>query len=45
MNATYGSSGSFFSKVRSKSIGHKKYTGRRSNFRSNPTLIHGPDNK
>ena len=32
MNAAYGSSGSFGSRVRSKYIGHNTYTGRRSNF-------------
>ena len=41
----YGSSGSFGSRVRSKSIGNKNYTGRRSNFRSKTTPIHGPVHK
>ena len=33
MNTAYGF-GSFGSRVRYKSIGHKTYTGKRSNFRS-----------
>ena len=41
MTYTYGSSGSFGSRVRSKSIGNNTYTGRRNNFRSKPTPIHG----
>ena len=41
IDATYGSSGSFGSRVRSKYIGHNTYTGRISNFRSKPTPIHG----
>ena len=41
MISAYGSSGSFGSRVRYKSIGHNTYTGRRSNFRSKPTPIHG----
>ena len=45
MNAAYCSSGSFGSRVRSESIGKNKYTGRRINFRSNPTPIHGPVQK
>ena len=32
MNTAYGSSGSFGSKVRSKSIENKAYTGRRNNL-------------
>ena len=44
-NAAYGSSGSFVSTVRSKSIGHNTYAGRRSNFCSKPTPIHGPVHK
>ena len=40
MNAAYGSSGSFGSRVRSKSMGYSTYTGRISNFSSNPRLIH-----
>ena len=36
MNAAYGSSGSFGSKVRWNSIGHNTYTGRRSNLSSKP---------
>ena len=31
--------------MKSKYIVHNKYTGRRSNFRSKPTSIHGPDHK
>ena len=42
ITSAYGSSGSFWSRVRSKSIGHKIHTGRRSNLRSKPTTIHGP---
>ena len=45
MNSEYGSSVSFGSRVRSKYIGHNTYTGRRSNFRSKPTPIHGPFHK
>ena len=45
MTSAYGSSWSFGSKVRSKSIGHKTYIGRRSNFSSKPTPIHGPVHK
>ena len=45
MNAAYGSSGSSGSRVRSKYIGYNTYTGRRSNFCSNPTPIHGPVHK
>ena len=41
MNASFGSSGSFVSIVRSKFIVHNACIGRRSNFRSNPTPIHG----
>ena len=37
-----GSSGSFGSRVRSKYIGHNTYTGRRINFCSKTTPIHGP---
>ena len=43
--AAYGSSGSFGSRVRSTYIGHNTYSGRRSNFRSKPTPIHGPVHK
>ena len=43
--SAYGSSGSFGSRVRSKSIGNKNYTGRRSNFRSKPTPILGTVHK
>ena len=45
MTATYGSSGSFGSRLRSESIGHNTYTGRRSNFLSKPTPIHVPVHK
>ena len=40
MTSEYGSSGSFGSRVRSKSIDHNIYTDRRSNFLSKPTPIH-----
>ena len=36
---------SFGSRVRSKSIGDNTYTGRRNNFLSKPTPIHGPVHK
>ena len=42
MTDSYGSSESFGSRVRSKFIGHNKYTFRRIIFHSKPTLIHGP---
>ena len=42
MNALYGSLGSFVSRVRTKSNVNNKYTGRRNNYRSKLTLIHGP---
>ena len=45
MNTAYGSSGSFWSRVRSKFIGHNTYIGRRSSFHSKTRPIHGPDNK
>ena len=45
MNAEYGSLVSFRSINRSKFIGHNTYTGKRENFRSEPTPIHGPVNK
>ena len=45
MNAAYISSGSFGSIVRSKYIGYHPYTGRRINFRSKITPIHGPVHK
>ena len=45
MISAYGLSGSFGSRVRSKSIGHNTYAGKRSNFRSKPTPIHGPFHK
>ena len=41
MISTYGSSGLFGSRVSSKSIGHKTYTGRRMYFLPKPTPIHG----
>ena len=41
MVSSYGSSGSFGSRLRSKYIGHNTYTGRRINLRSKPTTIHG----
>ena len=41
MNASYGSSGSFGSRVRSKYIGHKTCTGIRRNLRSKQIPIHG----
>ena len=45
MTDTYGSSGSFGSILRSKSIGNDTYKVRRSNIRSKPTPIHGPVHK
>ena len=42
MTFAYGSSGSFGSRERSKYIGNKKYTGRRSIFHSKPTPIYEP---
>ena len=42
MNSAYGLSGSFGSRVRSKSIGHNTYTGRRSNLLSKTKPIHEP---
>ena len=42
MNYEYGSSGSFVSRVRSKSIGNNTCIGRRSNLCLKPTPIHGP---
>ena len=42
MTDEYGSSGSFWSIVRSKYIGHNTYTGRRINLLSKPALIHVP---
>ena len=44
-NTAYGSSGSFGSILRSKSIGHNTYTDRRSNLRSKPSQIYGPVHK
>ena len=41
MTSIYGLSGSFGSRVRSKSIGYNTYTVRGSNFCSKPTPIHG----
>ena len=45
MTAAYGLSGSFRSRVRSKSIGHSTYTGRRIIFHSKTTPIRGPVQK
>ena len=45
MISVYGLSGSFGSRVRSKSIEHKIYTVRRNNFRSKPTPINEPFHK
>ena len=45
MTTAYGSSVSFGSRLRSRSIGHNTYKGRRSNFCSKPTPIHGPVHK
>ena len=45
MNASCGSSGSFGSRVRSKYIVHKPYTGRRSNFCSKTIPIYEPVHK
>ena len=42
MTSAYGSSGSFGSRVKSKSIGRNTYTGRISNICSKPTPIRGP---
>ena len=45
INASYGSSGSLGSRVRSKGIVHNIYTGIRRKFCSKPTPIHRPVNK
>ena len=45
MTYVYDPSGSFGSRVRYKSIGHNKYTGRKTNFRSKLIPIHGPVHK
>ena len=45
MNAEYGSSVSFVSRVRSKNIVHNTYTGRRSNLCSKPRSMHKPVHK
>ena len=45
MNAAYGSSGSFGSRVRSKSMGYSTYTGSIRNFSSNPIPMHLPVHK
>ena len=45
ITASYGSSGSFVSRARYKSIGNKTYTGIRSNFHSKPAPINGPVHK
>ena len=42
MTSAYDSSGSFGSRVRSKSIVHNAYIGRTSSLRSKPTPIHLP---
>ena len=44
-NVAYCSSISFVSILKSKWIGHNTYTGRRSNFCSKTTPIHGPVHK
>ena len=45
MTSAYSSSGSFRSRVSSKSDENNIYTGRKSNFSSKPTPIHGPVHK
>ena len=45
MVAAYGSFGSFGSRLISKYTGQKTFTGKRSNFRSKPTPVHGPVQK
>ena len=45
MNAAYGSSGPFWSEVRSRSIVTNTYTDKKSNFCSKPTAIQGPNHK
>ena len=45
ITASYGSSGSFVSRARYKSIGNNTYTGIRSNFHSKPAPINGPVHK
>ena len=45
INTEYISSGSYRLRVGSKPIGHNKYTGIRSNLRSETTPIHGSVNK
>ena len=45
MNTEFGSSGSFGSRIRSRCIYHNNHTGRRRNFHSKPTPIHGPVHK
>ena len=45
ITAEYGSSGSFGSRVISNYIGYNIYTGRRINFRLNPTPMHGQVHK
>ena len=45
MNVAFGSSGSFGSRCWSQCIGHNIYAGRRSNFRSKISPIHGPVHK
>ena len=45
MTSAYGSSGSFGSMVRSKSIGQNTYTIRRSNLHSKPAPMNVPVHK
>ena len=45
MNAAFKASGLFGSRDRSNFIGHKNYTGRRRNFCSKLTIIHGAVHK
>ena len=45
MNDTFGALGYFGSIVRSKFIVHNIFIGRRRNFRSKQTHIHGPIHK
>ena len=45
ITTVYGSSGTFGLGVRYKYLGNYKCTGRRSNFHSEPTPIHGIDHK
>ena len=45
MVSSYGLSGSFGSRLRSKYIGHNTYTGRISHLCSKPTPLNGPVHK